>query len=129
VQVARAAAAYFSVGSDGVLREVSCGRPAGRCDGKDGQQFKGAFVRHLGYLAAALPPAAAGDAAWARAYLATQSASIAASNARDGPSGQTQFGLLWQGPFDEDAAEPWVAHGAALDALLAGALLDAQSEA
>lgn len=124
VQVARAAAAYFADAGDDarVLRELSCGRPDGRCGGKDGQQFKGAFIRHLGYAAEALPPSHAADAAWARAYIANQTRSIAAENSRD-EGETTQFGLLWQGPFDADEAEPWVAHGAALDALLAGAML------
>ena len=126
MRLARAAAAYFSAAGDvsHVLRELGCGRPAGDCSGgKDGQLFKGMFVRHLGYAAALLAARQPDFAAWAHAYLGNQSASIVASNAVAPAPGRLAFGVLWQGPYKADAAEPWVAQGAALDALLAHELL------
>ena len=126
MRVARAAAAYFSADSDAahVLRELGCGRPAGDCSGgKDGQLFKGMFVRHLGYAAALLAAREPVFSGWALSYLGNQSASIVVNASLQlGPS-RLAFGVLWQGPYKTDDAEPWVAQGAALDALLAHELL------
>ena len=123
-QIARAAAAFFSDPLDpaGVMREVGCGRPAGACSGKDGQLFKGMFARHLGYFAALVEGTQPDDAAWARAWLANQTAAIV-ENARTPAAGRLAVGYLWQGPYTADDAEPWVAQGAALDALLASDML------
>ena len=127
-QVARAAASYFSDPSDpaAVMREFGCGRPSGACGGKDGQLFKGMFARHLGYFAALVEATQPADAAWARAWLANQSQAIVA-NARTPSAGRLAIGYVWQGPYTVDAAEPWVAQGSALDALLAKDMLGSVS--
>lgn len=122
--VASAAVSYFGAQSpDGlVLRELSCGS-GGLCSGLDGQQFKGVFVRHLGYALpslAAVAPAAAASLATA---LRAQANSILTNAAVVLPgAGGTWFSQLWQGPY-VNGTGAYVAQASAIDALLAAATL------
>lgn len=88
-------------------------------------QFKGVFVRHLAY---ALPTIAsvAGDstAVGLEASLMANLASLLANATSSDPAtGFTQFGALWQGPFNPPGgkpnAYPFVAQGSGLDLVLA----------
>lgn len=124
IAIAQAAIAYFAPPSPsnplGALLEVSCGGN-GTCNGMDGQQFKGVFVRHLAYALpamAAVDPAAAGPLSQ---WLLSQAASITSRSAVVSPTlNATAYGQLWQGPF---SSSDWmfqpVAQGAALDAIVA----------
>lgn len=130
MQVAQAATVYFSDPSDParILREFSCSRPDGSCGGGDGtgRQFKGAFVRHLGYATALLQaqPGGAAQAAWAAQWLAGNVLSLLAHGTNVTAANQLQFGQLWQGPFQQDLS-PWVSQGVGLDLLLAAAMTGA----
>ncbi len=119
--VAAAAVAYFADGEPGVgiLKELSCGNATGYCGGGDGtgRQFKGAFVRHLGYAAQLAGPSSE-YFQWAMDFLGAQSASLLANASIPVGSGGLQFGQLWQGPYMSDLS-PWVSQGCALDAMLA----------
>ena len=124
-KLAKSADAYFSGGAaDGVMREVSCGRPDGNCGGADGRQFKGVFARHVAYALRdwAEPGTSATNAdaaAWARAWILRQSASLLSNDSSALPGqGSVLFGELWQGPFKADDT-PWISHSAGNDVVLA----------
>lgn len=117
--VAAAAVAYFG-GADGILKETSCGSADGTCGGGDGtgRQFKGAFIRHVAYGAAAAKATNPAFFAWAVGAIDAQVQSILSNDAGAGAA----YGQLWQGPYGEDLS-PWVSQGCALDAMLASMLL------
>lgn len=62
----------------------------------DGEQFKGIFVRYLGYLATRLPAATRPRKKYARTLLANVNSLIANATNGDGA-----FGLQWGGPVGE----------------------------
>jgi len=116
--IADTAIAYFDSGN-GVMFERGCGG-VGKCNGADGKQFKGVFIRHLAYALKVLAATAADPVATSAKYTAwvvTQAQSILAMDSQADGEGLA-FGQLWQGPFAVDDT-PWVSQAAALDALLA----------
>ena len=123
--LAQSATSFFANGdADGVMREVSCSQPDGDCSGADGREFKGVFIRHLAYAlkdwtTAGTAASNAPAAAWARAWIAKQAASLLANDASALPPANTPlFGQLWQGPFEADNT-PWISHSAGNDVVLA----------
>ena len=104
------------------FREISCNNDTGYCDGQDGRQFKGAFVRHLGY--AATSPLF-GNKQTIEIWLKQQVDSIlthaSLSLTLDSGLPGLLLGQLWQGPspIDGDDDMPWIGHGSAMDALCA----------
>ena len=75
---------------DGVLTEFGQPDPG---TSTDSPQFKGIFMRNLGYLAAHVGPE--GNASYV-AFIRRNAGSVLASNRNC----ITQFGYRWQGPFD-----------------------------
>ncbi|TQV96531.1 hypothetical protein V2A60_003078 [Cordyceps javanica] len=105
-KIAKAAIGKLS-NKDGVLEEYgACEYQPGRC-GQDGQQFKGVFIRNLGYLQKVAP-----DAQF-RSFILTNARSIW-RNDREVRS--TKLGVAWAGPYF-DATSP--SQSSALDALVA----------
>lgn len=94
------------VNNDGVLQEATgCEYQPGRC-GADGQQFKGIFIRNLGYLHLAAPDDKYRD------FILTNANAIWSKD-RDN---NNKLGVAWDGPyFDASSAS----QSSALDALVA----------
>lgn len=109
-------------GTLGVLTEASCGTD-GLCNGQDGKQFKGVFIRHLNYAypyLSQLSPNPGIVQEYYENYILEQVSSILNMNTVTVNNGTNlQFGQLWQGPFLWDN-NPWVTQGAALDVIIAG---------
>lgn len=85
--IAKAAIAHLSV--DGVLVETDkCELKPGNC-GRDGQQFKGIFIRNLRYLHEAAP-----DPQF-REFILNNADVLWARNRND----QNMLGVSWNGPF------------------------------
>lgn len=105
--IARAAIKHLS-NPDGILVETDkCELRGGHC-GRDGQQFKGIFVRNLRYLHEASPEPEFRD------FILDQAEAVWENN-RD-KSGR--LGVAWAGPFVK-ATGP--SHSCALDAIVAAA--------
>lgn len=105
-KIAKAAINYFS-NKDGVLEENGgCEYTEGRC-GQDGQQFKGVFIRNLGYLYQAVP-----DSQF-RKFILTNADAIWKN---DREKSSNKLGVAWDGPY-YDATSP--SHSSAMDALVA----------
>ena len=104
---AMAAAAIKALSVNGILREVCDGDPQG-C-GADGAQFKGIFVRNLGYLQRAAPQDAFRD------FLRANADSVWAK-AR---SADNKLGLSWAGPPGAGGGPHAGTHSSAMDALVA----------
>jgi predicted alpha-1,6-mannanase (GH76 family) len=102
-----AEAAVRSLSRDGILHEV-CDSEAQGC-GADGAQFKGIFMRNLGYLQRAQPQEAF------RAFILLNADSIW-SKARDG---QNRLGLNWAGPPGAGGGPTAGTHSSAMDAIVA----------
>lgn len=120
-EIALKSFSYFSGShSDGIMREVSCNSDTGYCDGQDGRQFKGAFVRHLAY--AATSPLF-GDRQVVEIWLKRQVDSILSNSSLsvtlDSGVRGLLLGQLWQGPSPIEGGDtmPWIGHGSAMDAL------------
>lgn len=104
--IAKAAIDHFS-NKDGVMEENGqCEYTPGRC-GQDGQQFKGVFIRNLGYLHQAAP-----DAKF-RSFIITNANSIWKN---DRQTSSNKLGVAWAGPYYDGTS---AAHSSALDALVA----------
>jgi len=100
------AAIKILVNEDGILREPC--ELSGRC-GSDGPQFKGIFMRNLGFLYETTKAQAYAD-------FINRNAATLWTKARNS---EGQLGLKWSGPFDRaDAAR----QSSALEALLAALL-------
>ncbi len=107
-KIAKAAIAKFS-NKDGVLEENGgCEHQPGRC-GVDGQQFKGVFIRNLGYLQQAAP-----DAQF-RSFILTNVDSIWEHDLDK--KALYKLGVAWAGPY-YNATMP--SQSSAIDALVAG---------
>jgi predicted alpha-1,6-mannanase (GH76 family) len=103
--IAAAAIEHLSSG-DGVLIETdNCELLPGNC-GRDGQQFKGIFVRNLRYLHEASPKAAYRD------FITKNADVIWANNRND----ENMLGVAWNGPF---VSATGMSQSAALDVLVA----------
>lgn len=103
--IAAAAIQHLSSG-DGVLIETdNCELLPGNC-GRDGQQFKGIFVRNLRYLHEASPKAAYRD------FITKNADVIWANNRND----ENMLGVAWNGPF---VSATGMSQSAALDVLVA----------
>jgi predicted alpha-1,6-mannanase (GH76 family) len=136
-QIVTSAISYFSNGDESnIIRETSCGGPTGNCGGPDGtgRQFKGAFVRHLGYAAEGMASSVGAAQphperlAWLAAWGSNVTSSLLTKASNWTSSSSLQFGQMWQGPFATDPS-PWVSQGCALDAILATiTMLQAQLE-
>ncbi|KAH8173181.1 glycosyl hydrolase family 76 domain-containing protein [Sarocladium implicatum] len=109
--IARAAIKHLS-NEDGVLVETDkCELRSGNC-GRDGQQFKGIFVRNLRYLHEEAPEEEF------RRFILDQAASIWVNN-RDkkaSAKGKSRLGVAWAGPFVRATG---ASQSCALDALVA----------
>jgi len=123
--IATTAMYYFNntnvTGTMGVLTEVSCGHD-GNCNGQDGRQFKGVFIRHLNYVLPILSQFSPNPSITQELYenyILEQVSSILNMNTYPVNANSIQFGQLWQGPFMWDNT-PWVSQGSALDAIIAG---------
>ena len=92
--------------SDGVIHDVGC-EP--NC-GSDGNQFKGIFMRNLGYLHDAAPQAA---------YKESILANADSIWAKDRNTENNQLGVVWSGPFDVGGGPTAATHSSATDALVA----------
>jgi predicted alpha-1,6-mannanase (GH76 family) len=104
--IAEAAIASLA-NEDGILSETDdCELRPGNC-GRDGQQFKGIFVRNLRYLHEAAP----NDAF--RSFILKNADSIWANN-RD--TNSNMLGVSWSGPF---TASTGASHSSALDVIVA----------
>lgn len=91
---------------DGVIIETDkCETQAGHC-GRDGQQFKGVFIRNLGYLYEVAP------LDQYREVILTNADSIWENSRND----LGVLGVAWNGPF---VVSSGAAHSSALDALVA----------
>lgn len=124
VTIADSSIAYYSANDANVMYEVACGKD-GVCNGPDGKQFKGAFVRHLAYalpVMSSMSSDPTGVQARFSSWILNQTASILDFDAEYQPSGAVQFGQLWQGPFQWDNT-PWVSQGSALDVLVAALMV------
>ncbi|KAJ4165264.1 hypothetical protein LMH87_006902 [Akanthomyces muscarius] len=105
-KIAKAAIGKLS-NKDGVLEESGgCEYKPGRC-GQDGQQFKGVFIRNLGYLQQAAP-----DSQF-RSFILTNARSIWKN---DRETNSNKLGVAWAGPY-YNATSP--SQSSALDALVA----------
>ena len=103
--IAKAAIDHLS-SDDGVLIETDqCELLPGNC-GRDGQQFKGIFIRNLRYLHEAAP-----DAEF-REFIVKNADVIWANNRND----DDMLGVSWNGPF---VSASGMSHSAALDVLVA----------
>ncbi|KAH7328317.1 glycosyl hydrolase family 76-domain-containing protein [Stachybotrys elegans] len=103
--IARAAIDHLANG-DGVLVETDrCELRDGHC-GRDGQQFKGIFVRNLRYLHNARPRPEFRD------FIVKNADVIWANNRND----ENQLGVAWNGPFVLATGN---SHSSALDVLVA----------
>ena len=102
-----ASAAIKGLSSNGILHEV-CDSEAGGC-GADGSQFKGIFMRNLGYLNRAAPQDAF------RAFIKANADSIW-TNAR---TGDNKLGLNWAGPPNAGGGPQAGTHSSAMDTLVA----------
>jgi predicted alpha-1,6-mannanase (GH76 family) len=101
-----AQAAIKTLSENGTLVEFDkCEARAGNC-GKDGQQFKGVFIRNLRYLNDVAPHQEFKD------YIIHNADSIWANDR----SADNHLGVAWKGPYIE-ATGP--SHSSALDALVA----------
>lgn len=109
--IARAAIKHLS-NEDGVLVETDkCELRKGNC-GRDGQQFKGIFVRNLRYLHDVSPEEDF------RRFILDQAASIWVNNRdeRESAKGKSRLGVAWAGPFVKATG---ASQSCALDALVA----------
>jgi predicted alpha-1,6-mannanase (GH76 family) len=105
VAIARAAIALLS-DSDGIIGEVDKCEP--NC-GADGPQFKGVFVRNLGYLQQAAPQEAF------RTAIRKNADSIWARDRND----KNQLGIKWTGPPDLGDGPTAATHSSAMDVIVA----------
>lgn len=105
VKIATAAIARLS-DSDGIIHEVDKCEP--HC-GNDGSQFKGIFVRNLGYLQAAVPRRAFWLAIRKNAHV------IWARDRND----RDQLGIAWTGPPELGDGPNASTHSSAMDVLVA----------
>lgn len=95
---------------DGILIEATC-HPD--CGAGDGTTFKGVFARNVAYLYEAKPEPRYRD------FLLRQSDGLWELNRSE----RNEFGLVWQGPFDEaDAARQAAALDAVIGAVRAGSM-------
>jgi predicted alpha-1,6-mannanase (GH76 family) len=101
-----AAALELLSDSNGVIHDKTC-EP--NCGG-DGSQFKGVFMRNLGYLHQASP-----KAAYKTAIL--KNADIIWANDRN--TNNNQLGVVWSGPYEAGGAPTAGSHSSAMDALVA----------
>ncbi|KAK4099369.1 glycoside hydrolase family 76 protein [Parathielavia hyrcaniae] len=108
VAIAQAALALLSGDGDGdgIIREVNECEPD--C-GADGSQFKGIFVRNLGYLHRAAPHEAFRDA------IVRNADSIWARNRND----KNQLGIKWTGPPELGEGPNASTHSSAMDVIVA----------
>jgi predicted alpha-1,6-mannanase (GH76 family) len=113
-QIADAVLASPVLVKDGILTELG-GPGAGTSN--DLPQFKGIFMRNLGYLAAHIGPP--GNASYV-AFIHSNAGSLLASNRNS----INQFGYRWQGPFDGPDA---VRQASALEALNAAMRVGTES--
>ncbi|OAQ98645.1 hypothetical protein LLEC1_04391 [Akanthomyces lecanii] len=105
-KIAKAAIGKLS-NKHGVLEESGgCEYQPGRC-GQDGQQFRGVFIRNLGYLQQAAP-----DSQF-RSFILANARSIWRS---DRENSSNKLGVAWAGPY-YNATSP--SQSSALDALVA----------
>lgn len=110
-RIARAAIKHLS-NADGVLVETDkCELRGGNC-GKDGQQFKGIFIRNLRYLHEAAPEEEF------RRFILDQAVSIWENNRDEKATekGASRLGVAWAGPFVRATG---ASQSCALDALVA----------
>jgi len=107
----RVANATFThlVYSDGILREPC--EPNKDCDG-DQTQFKGIFMRHLGYLYQVTNDASVGN------FISKNANSIWQRGRST--DGRNNLGLYWEGPYDQADASR---QSSAIDAINAAVLL------
>ncbi|KAK0391166.1 hypothetical protein NLU13_0667 [Sarocladium strictum] len=106
--IARAAIKHLS-NPDGILVETDkCELRSGNC-GKDGQQFKGIFVRNLRYLHDESPEEEF------RRFILDQAVSVW-ENDREKGVGKFKLGVAWAGPFVKATG---ASQSCALDALVA----------
>ncbi|KAK4109532.1 glycoside hydrolase family 76 protein [Canariomyces notabilis] len=105
VAIANAAIKLLS-DSNGIIHEVDECEP--NC-GNDGSQFKGIFVRNLGYLHLAAPQAAF------RAAIEKNADSIWAKNRNS----KNQLGISWAGPPDLGSGPNASTHSSAMDVIVA----------
>ena len=103
--IANAAIARLS-DSNGIIREVDGCEP--RC-GNDGSQFKGIFMRNLGYLQKVAPQEAF------RTSIIKNADTIWAKNRNS----NNQLGIAWAGPPDLGRGPDASTHSSAMDALVA----------
>ena len=84
--------------------------------GVDGCQFKGIFIRNVGYLAHALSnlPAFAPSLASIKTLIAANAASICATDCDAATGG---LGLIWSGPYEAASATSCTT-GSACDCLV-----------
>lgn len=92
--------------SNGVIHDKGC-EP--NCGG-DGNQFKGIFMRNLGYLHAASPQAA---------YKTSILKNADAIWASDRNTANNQLGVVWSGPYTVGGGPTAATQSSALDALIA----------
>jgi len=123
--VASTAMNYYSVaGPQKIMAELACGvdhGDQGWCNGPDGQQFKGAFVRHLAYAAKGIAKYQPSRLTTISTWLSAQAASLLANGSNSNGATTLQLGQLWQGPWRANAPDAWVAQNAGVDVLLAAA--------
>jgi predicted alpha-1,6-mannanase (GH76 family) len=105
VAIANAAIRLLS-DSNGIIHEVDECEP--NC-GNDGSQFKGIFVRNLGYLHLAAPQAAF------KAAIEKNADSIWAKNRNS----KNQLGISWAGPPDLGSGPNASTHSSAMDVIVA----------
>ena len=101
-----AAAIKLLSDSNGVIHDKGC-EP--NCGG-DGNQFKGIFMRNLGYLYKASPQAA---------YKTSIQKNADAIWASDRNTANNQLGVVWSGPYTAGGGPTAATQSSALDALVA----------
>lgn len=101
-----AAAIELLSDSNGVIHDVAC-EP--NC-GADGNQFKGIFMRNLGYLYQASPRAA---------YQTSIEENADAIWASDRNTENNQLGVVWSGPYTAGGGPTAATQSSAMDALVA----------
>lgn len=103
--LATAAIKLLSDGN-GVIHDAGCEPDCGA----DGNQFKGIFMRNLGYLYQASPQAA---------YQASIEVNADAIWASDRDAANDQLGVVWSGPYTAGGGPTAATQSSALDALVA----------